>query len=243
MRFPAFFLAAVLAIIFTTAGSTSAENWGHWRGPTGNGTSLTAKPPVEFGPAKNERWKVEIPGVGSASPVVWGDRVFVSTAVPTGKKPNEYSFQLLCFNRKSGALQWEQTAVVAIPHEGSHQTNGFASASPCTDGEHVYAHFGSRGLYCYTLDGKPVWNHDFGNMKIRNSFGEGSSPTLVDDLIIVPWDHEGQSALYALNKKTGAVKWQTPRRGTLLLGDSSHRDRRRRKKANYHEWSNRRPRL
>jgi outer membrane protein assembly factor BamB len=211
MRFQAFSIAALLVIVFGSVGFTSAENWGHWRGPTGNGISLTANPPVEFGPGKNERWKIEIPGVGTASPVVWGERVFVSTAVPTGIKPNEYSFQLMCFNRENGALLWEQAAVAAIPHEGSHQTNGFASASPCTDGEHVYAHFGSRGIYCYTLDGKPVWNHDFGNMKIRNGFGEGSSPTLVDDLIIVPWDHEGPSALFALNKKTGEIKWQTPR--------------------------------
>lgn len=211
MKIWAFVAVIVVAFQVVPVRTSIAENWGHWRGPTGNGSSLTAKPPVIFGPGKNEKWKVEIPGVGSASPVVWGERVFVSTAVPTGKRTNEYAFQLLCFNRKDGTRLWEQSPVVTIPHEGSHQTNGFASASPCTDGEFVYAHFGSRGLYCYTMEGKPVWNHDFGDMRIRNSFGEGSSPTLVDDLIIVPWDHEGASALYALNKKTGAIQWQTPR--------------------------------
>jgi outer membrane protein assembly factor BamB len=96
-------------------------------------------------------------------------------------------------------------------HEGTHETNGFASASPCTDGEHVYAYFGSRGLFCYTMDGELVWNRDFGDMQIRNGFGEGSSPTVVDDKIIVPWDHEGKSMLYALHKKSGETLWEIPR--------------------------------
>jgi outer membrane protein assembly factor BamB len=188
-----------------------ADNWGHWRGPTGNGASPSAKPPVEFGANKNLKWKTPIPGAGSGSPVVWGDHVFVSSAVPTEKIKNESSFQLFCINRKDGALVWTKTAVVMVPHEGMHQTNTFASASPCTDGEHVYAHFGSRGLYCYTIKGDLAWKHDFGDMRIRNGFGEGSSPTIVDNLIIVPWDHEGKSALYALDKRTGKIKWETPR--------------------------------
>lgn len=203
----------LFAIIICFAGNHAArgENWGHWRGPTGNGVSPTAKPPVEFGPDKNLRWKVDVPGIGSGSPVIWGDRVFVTTAVPLANKPNEYSFQLICFSRKDGKQLWSQSAVEAKPHEGTHQTNGYASASPCTDGEHVYAHFGSRGLYCYTMDGKPVWKRDFGDMRVRNGFGEGSSPTIVDDKIIVPWDHEGESTLFALNKLTGEILWQTPR--------------------------------
>jgi outer membrane protein assembly factor BamB len=205
-------LAATLALCSTSLNLAIAENWAHWRGPTGNGVaSATAKPPVEFGPSKNLKWKAEIPGVGSASAVIWDDKVFVSSAVPTGKRTNEFEFQLLCLSRKDGSKLWSQTGVVAIPHEGTHQTNGFASGSPCTDGEHVYAYFGSRGLYCYTMEGKPVWNKDFGDMQIRNSFGEGSSPTLEGNLILVPWDHEGDSVLYALDKKTGAIQWQTPR--------------------------------
>ena len=102
--------------------------------------------------------------------------------------------------------------MTATPHQETHVTNGFASASPCTDGEHVYAHFGSRGLYCYTMDGKLVWKRDdFGQMDTRNSFGEGSSTTLAGDKILVPWDHEGPSALYALDKTTGKTIWKTDR--------------------------------
>jgi len=121
-------------------------------------------------------------------------------------------FKLFCFDRETGKELWQQTSVVATPHEGTHSTNGFASASPCTDGAHVYAHFGSRGLYCYTMDGELKWKRDdFGKMKARNGFGEGSSPTLAGDMLIVPWDHEGPSYIYALNKANGETIWKTKR--------------------------------
>jgi outer membrane protein assembly factor BamB len=142
--------------------------------------------------------------------VIWEDRVFVTSAV--GKKGNELEFTLFCFDRKSGDIRWQKVAVTAVPHQGTHQTNGFASASPCTDGTHVYAHFGSRGLYCYTMDGALKWKRDdFPAMNTRNSFGEGSSPTLEGDKILVPWDHDGQSFLYALDKLSGKDIWKTPR--------------------------------
>ncbi|MCC9599340.1 PQQ-like beta-propeller repeat protein [Stieleria sp. JC731] len=161
------------------------------------------------------KWKTKIPGRGSGSPIVVGDKVFVVTAVATGKGTGslpELSFQLHCYDRNSGQQQWKQVAIVATPHQETHSTNGFASASPCSDGEHIYAHFGSRGLYCYTLDGELVWmRDDFGRMETRSSFGEGSSPTLAGDKIIVPWDHEGASALYALDKRTGKTVWKADR--------------------------------
>ena len=106
---------------------------------------------------------------------------------------------------------WERTAVEAEPHEGTHRTNSFASASPCTDGQRVYAHFGSRGLFCYGMAGQMLWKRDFGKMTTRSTFGEGSSPTLVGEKLIVPWDHEGQSYLFALNKQTGETVWRVPR--------------------------------
>ncbi|MGY8769786.1 MAG: outer membrane protein assembly factor BamB family protein [Pirellulales bacterium] len=261
--------------LFLIGAQLSADNWGHWRGESGNGVSTEAKPPTEWSDTKNVKWKVVVPGRGSGSPVIWGDQVFVVTAVnekgqsqpaarsqkpegtrppqggrpqgsgggrpsgvggrPSGGRPgggrpgggrpgggrpgsggsselSELQFKLLCFDRNTGELQWEQTVVTAKPHQGTHSTNGFASASPCTDGKHVYAHYGSRGLYCYTMDGKLVWKRDeLGKMETRNSFGEGSSPTIEGDKIIVPWDHEGQSYVYALNKQTGKTLWKTQR--------------------------------
>ena len=104
------------------------------------------------------------------------------------------AFKILCYARSDGHLLWQQTATIATPHQSKHPTNSFASASPCTDGVCVYAHFGSRGLYCYTMDGKLKWQrNDFGKMITRNNFGEGSSPTLAGNKILVPWDHEGPS--------------------------------------------------
>ncbi|AMV34628.1 Outer membrane protein assembly factor BamB precursor [Pirellula sp. SH-Sr6A] len=203
-----FALTGLLA--FAQAPSSLAENWGHWRGPNGNGVALTGQPPTEFSDTTNVKWKVAIPGKSSGSPVVWGQKVFAVTAAPTSSG-NRLAFQVYCFDRQTGKTLWQQTALEAAPHESTHETNTYASASPCTDGEHVYAHFGSQGLFCYTMDGKLVWKRDFGDMTIRNGFGEGSSPTIVDDKIIVPWDHEQESKLFALNKKTGDVIWTANR--------------------------------
>ena len=212
-------LSAVILLLLSS--QSNADNWGHWRGPTGNGVAANATPPTEWSSAKNVKWKVEIPGRGSSSPVIWGDQVFVTTAVSSGNQAAQnpgrggaaqLQFKLFCLDRSNGELLWQQTAIEATPHQGTHATNGYASASPCTDGQHVYAHFGSRGLYCYTMDGKLVWKRDdFGQMNTRNSFGEGSSPTLVDNMIIVPWDHEGPSFVYALDKSTGETIWKTER--------------------------------
>ena len=224
----------ILCLIFLSLLSATAvaqDDWSHWRGPTGNGVSETAKPPIEWGADKNIKWKVAIEGKGSGSPVIWQDKVFVVTAVtkgeaagrqqpqrrrqrgvPAPRPTKETSFELLCFNRTDGKLLWKKTAVTKIPHEGHHGTNTFASASPCTDGKHVYADFGSRGIYCYTLDGDLVWKYDqFKPMSTRAGFGEGSSAVLADDKLIVPYDHEGQSKLYAFNKTTGDIVWEANR--------------------------------
>lgn len=193
-----------------------ADNWGHWRGDKGNGVSLTAKPPIEWSDTKNVKWKVDIPGLGSGSPVVWDNRVFVVSSEPTSGRGRaneiqELAFKLYSFDRKSGEQQWVKTAIVATPHERTHGSNNFASGSPCTDGKHVYAFFGSRGLFCYTMDGELKWQRQFGKMQTRNEFGEGGSPTLYGDMIIVPWDHNGPSSLAALNKETGKPLWVAPR--------------------------------
>ena len=236
-------------LFFAMSQSTvMADNWAHWRGPTGNGAAPDAHPPVEWSSTKNVKWKVAIPGRGTGSPVIWKDRVFVVTAIadtnnsarqaqsrdsrenqdrrgrqdPRGnrgrrrrggdRRMSKQSLKILCFDRNTGRMVWEQTATESTPHQGTHRSHGYASASPCTDGEHVYAYFGSRGLFCYTMAGKLKWKRDdFGKMSTRNSFGEGSSVTLAGDKILVPWDHEGPSYLYALDKLTGKTIWKTER--------------------------------
>ncbi len=174
----------------------------------------------------NIRWKVEIPGRGSSSPVVWGDRVFVQTAIPASApsgdpshqprgavRPREpHRFVLYAIDRQDGRVVWERVAREQAPHEASHQDNGtWSSGSPITDGEHVFAYFESFGLYAYSMDGTPVWQKDLGDKQMRNEFGEGSSPVLHGNHLVVVWDHLGQSFVVALDKRTGEELWRRER--------------------------------
>jgi outer membrane protein assembly factor BamB len=122
-----------------------------------------------------------------------------------------HEFAVIALDRSTGKIIWQKTARRELPHEGRHDTNTFASASPLTDGEHLYVPFGSRGFYCYDLNGNLKWEKDLGDMRTKLSFGEGSSPALAGDLLIINWDHEGGSYIVALNKKTGSEVWRTPR--------------------------------
>jgi outer membrane protein assembly factor BamB len=270
------------------------ENWHQWRGPEATGVAPKGDPPTEWSETKNIKWKVEIPGQGSASPIIWGDRIFVMTAIKTdqtagaaetaaaastdvpfrqvalvetsqpqtasaslrkqitllaqnnedqrsagpegrrggrdrGRGPagadrpggsnrfgivapkNVYQFVVLCLDRKTGDTLWQRTAAELVPHEGHHPTASFASASPVTDGKRVWAWFGSQGMYCYDLDGKPLWDKDLGDMQTRFMFGEGSSPALYGDTLVLIWDHEGDDFIIALDASTGNEKWRKPR--------------------------------
>ena len=207
--------------------------WHQWRGPQASGVALHGDPPIEWNENKNVRWKTEIPGQGHATPIVWDDTVFVTSAIETDKEiklePIEeqqgrrgrrgrsaapssvHQFVIFAINRSDGSIRWQQIAREEVPHEGTHQTGSWAANSPVTDGEHVYAYFGSRGLYCYDMQGNFQWEKDFGDMSIKLSFGEGSSPVLYGDVIILNWDHEGDSFIVALDKRTGEVVWRKDR--------------------------------
>ena len=130
-----------------------------------------------------------------------------------GPKPTEvYQFAVLCLDRQTGKVLWQQVAREEVPHEGYRQSEGsFASSSGLTDGKHIYAYFGSRGLYCYDLDGKPLWDQDLGKMRMAMGFGEGSSPALYQDTLIVNRDNEDNSFIIALDKNTGKTLWKKPR--------------------------------
>jgi hypothetical protein len=213
-------------------GDGAAGFWPEWRGPLHTGVAPAGDPPVEWSESSNVRWKVPLPGLGSATPVIWDDRLFVLTAVPTGERsrsgPGFFSrladrfmrresathvqqFVILAIDRRDGRVLWERVAREETPHQGTHGANTWASPSAVTDGEVVCAFFGSRGLYCYDLDGRPLWETDLGDMRTKMGFGEGASPTLHRDLLIVPWDHEGQSFIAAFDKRTGRERWRTPR--------------------------------
>jgi len=216
-------LAAALGVglaMSAGAGAQQGQGWPTWRGPQNTGGSPAAKPPVEWSESKNVRWKVEIPGRGSASPIVWQERVYVLTAVPAGadlasshaasKGKNRYV--VIAIDRKSGKTVWERTAREEEPHEGTHNQFGtYASASAVTDGEVLIASFESRGIYAYDLAGKKLWEVDLGDKQMRNEFGEGTTPALHKDKVVVVWDHQGESCIVALDKKTGKELWRTNR--------------------------------
>jgi outer membrane protein assembly factor BamB len=208
--------------------SSAAHQWPQWRGPLSTGVAPHADPPVEWSETKNVRWKLSLPGKGHSTPVVWGDRVFITTAAPVGEAlPPKYSgapgghdevpithrhkFMVIAVDRKDGKVAWERTMREELPHQGGHFTASLASSSPITDGERLYAHFGSWGLYCVDLQGELLWKTDFGHLDTMHGHGEGSSPVLYGDTIIVNWDHEGDSFLIALDKRSGKQLWKTPR--------------------------------
>ena len=215
------------------------NNWPHWRGPHATGAAVNANPPTTWSETENIRWKVRIPGMGHATPIVWEDRIFIQTAIKgempktqtqnteaenppedsrrrrRGRRRNEvfpsYKFDLIALNRSDGSVLWQKTLRETPPHEGIHETASFASNSPITDGEHIYAYFGSRGLYCLDMAGNLKWEKDIGKMQKRNTFGEGSCPIIHGNTIVILQDHEGPSFITALDKRTGDELWKMDR--------------------------------
>jgi outer membrane protein assembly factor BamB len=221
------FMAMMALLSSATAQTPAVERfWGQWRGPSATGVSSTADPPLEWSETRNVRWKVEIPGRGSGSPVVWGDRVYLMTAIPVGLAGDAahaprggirdripHKFVVMALNRSDGKVAWERTVKEEAPHEGSHVDNGtWASSSVATDGEHIIAFFESKGLYAFDMEGELIWEKDFGDKRMRNQFGEGSTPALYRDRLVVVWDQQGgQSFVVGLNKRTGEELWRVNR--------------------------------
>jgi outer membrane protein assembly factor BamB len=193
---------------YATIGS---DYWPSWRGPTATGAAGdNANPPLTWSETENIKWKVEVPGEGISSPVVWADKIFFLTACES-EKEGAYKFDFVCMDRNTGKILWQKTAREEVPHQGHHETGSFASNSAVTDGKYVWASFGSRGVHCYDMDGNHQWSKDLGKMDISRGFGEGSSAALAGEALIVLMDHEGDSAVYALNKETGDILWQKDR--------------------------------
>lgn len=207
------------------------KQWHQWRGPWASGVAPFGDPPVTWDRTTHVRWKVEIPGAGTASPIVWGDQVFVLTAVETGRRLDPppkfpapppgspqttppiayYQFLVLGLERATGRVLWQRVATELVPHEGHHRDHGYASASPTTDGEQLYVSFGSRGIYCYSLGGDLRWKRDLGQMRTRYGYGEGTSPVVHGDCVVINWDQEENSCLFVLDKRTGETRWQVAR--------------------------------
>lgn len=220
----------VLGVWSAQAAAPGSQDWPQWRGPLATGVAPEANPPVSWSETSNVKWKLKLPGHGAGTPIIWKDRVYLQVAVPTQAadpatpaapggagvprsiKPTQpYRFVLLCLDRNTGKTVWEKVAKEELPHEGHHQDHGFSSFSPVTDGRLLYAFFGSRGLYCYDLQGNLKWSKQLGKMQTRNGFGEGASPALHGNTVVVTWDHEGEDFIVGLDAKTGEERWRQVR--------------------------------
>lgn len=232
-RIISFLFSTILLFAFSNsskAQQNSDNYWTQWRGPLNTGAAIKGNPPVEFSETKNLKWKTQIPGKGHATPVVWDDKIIVLTSVPTSEKPAAavtaaqqdnrmapnraefiHEFKVILLNRNNGQIIWDKTVARTLPAEGTHELGSWASNSPITDGERIYAYFGSRGIYCLDFDGNILWQKDFGQSEKHMSFGEGDSPFFYKDRLFVMWDHQGESFIVALDAKTGKEVWRRDR--------------------------------
>ena len=226
-------LLSTLALFNTIA---DAGNWPQWRGPDGQGISTEKNLPTEWSTTKNIRWKTPIAGRSHSSPIVWGNKIFVTTAIEGPVVPGakavkhmmgdkeflhpdsigadrKHSFKVICLNATTGKILWEQTAFEGTPYDNRHRKSSFAASTPATDGKYVYAFFGSEGLYAYDMSGKLAWKADLGKLGTVG-MGTGTSPILHDKLVLMQCDEDNGEASFivALDKKTGKEVWKTPRK-------------------------------
>lgn len=225
-------LALVLFLVFQLPlhGQTTQalDAWSSWRGPLGTGEAPHATPPITWSETENIKWKTAIPGRGHSTPIVWGDLIFLTTAIPFGEKQEpqfsdrpgahdnvpvsqKHRFMVVAINRSDGSIVWETQVHETLPREGGHYTASLTSSSPVTDGKYVYVSLGSYGLYCLDFQGNVVWSKNLGTMHTKHGHGEGASPALHDGTLIVNWDHEEASFIVAFHAETGKEIWRQPR--------------------------------
>ena len=229
-------LGLALLALFSLTTIGFAANWPQWRGPDGSGISNEKNLPAEWAPTKNIKWKTPISGRGHSSPIVWGNKIFLTTAIEGELVPgakavthtaegqvfkhpdsvgadHKHTFKVIALDRNSGKILWESTAWEGTPYDNRHRKSSYAASTPATDGKLVYAFFGTEGLYAYDFNGKLAWKAQLGNLGTVG-MGTGTSPILYEDLVIVQCDEENGEASFivALDKKTGKEVWRTPRK-------------------------------
>ncbi len=182
-----------------------ADNWPAWRGADGMGRCAETDLPVKWSATENVRWKMKLPGAGNSTPVIWGDRIFLTQATDKGLKRG-----LLCLSRKDGKTLWHKV-IEYKEKEPTHDTNPYCSASPATDGERVVVSHGSAGVYCYDFEGKELWHRDLG--KCEHIWGNAASPVLYGDLVILNFGPGERTFLIAMDRKTGEDVWKVEEPG------------------------------
>ena len=198
------FCAVVTLLGF--ASFTTAENWPQWRGPCGDGTSTETHVPIHWSASDNVLWKTEVPGKGHSSPVVWDDRIFLTTCLE-----DKQERVLLCLDRVGGKILW-QRVVLSAPLEHKHDLNSYASATPATDGKHIFVSFFEQPrieLVCYDFDGNEIWRHSPGEFHSIQGFC--SSPVIYKDMVILNCDQDAPAAIVAYDRHTGHEKWRADR--------------------------------
>ncbi|QDU01077.1 outer membrane biogenesis protein BamB [Gimesia chilikensis] len=198
--------------VITAPALLSAEDWFEFRGPTGQGHSSQTSLPTAWSPTEHVLWNTKIPGVGWSSPIIVGEKVFVTTAVPEGDGPMpEQSLRVICLDLESGKILWDKEIFQETKEtvQRIHKKNSHASPTPNSDGKVLYVHFGTHGTACLTLDGDVVWKTNA--LKYEMQHGNGGSPILVDDKLVVICDGKGSNFIAALNRKTGEIAWKVER--------------------------------
>ncbi|MCI0409865.1 MAG: PQQ-like beta-propeller repeat protein, partial [Acidobacteria bacterium] len=214
-----------------------ALNWPSFRGPGASGIADGQNAPLTWDAEKgvNVLWKTPIPGLGHSSPILWGDRIFLTSAI--SQDPDSifvhgldgridrrtdlapHSWRVYALDKDSGRILWEQTACEGVPKVQRHPKNSYASSTPATDGEHLVVLFGSEGLYCYDFEGRLLWKKDLGvidagaSYDVTYQWGTASSPIIYRNLVIVQADSQKRSFIAAFDVKTGKEIWRTPRPG------------------------------
>jgi len=220
-------LPAVAAIVALLSVTQIQANWPQFHGPSA-GVTEDGTLPLKWSSTENVAWTVDIPGKGWSSPIVWGDRIFVTSAIGGSQaelpkkglyfggnrdKPSDktHFWMVYCIDFNTGRILWEKLAHQAVPKHSLHIKNTYASETPVTDGERVYAYFGNVGLFCYDMDGNELWSKDFGSFKTRYNWGTAASPVLYKDWLFIVNDNDEQSFAVALGKKTGTQMWRVDR--------------------------------
>lgn len=229
---PIWLLTLLVAVVCLAP--VNGGDWPQFRGPGGAGLADDATLPAEWSAEKNLQWKIKVPGVAWSAPIIWGDKMFVTTAVtdnqprpragfgggrpggggfgrPSRPPDQMYRFEVHCLDRATGKVLWKEVALEAKPRIPTHSSNTYATETPVTDGERVYAYFGMTGLFCFDFSGKLVWKKDLGSYSMMAGWGTASSPVLEGDRLFIQCDNEEKSFLAALDKKTGDELWKVTR--------------------------------
>ena len=237
-------VGASLILLSVITGAIADDRWPQFRGPGSLGVTEDPSLPDKWSTTENVAWKTDIPGTGWSSPIVWGDNIFLTSVISSveGEKPkkglyfggerpapkDEHRWMVYCVDFKTGKIKWEREVYKGPPSSSRHIKNSYASETPATDGERVYADFGNVGIFCFDMKGKLLWSKRWGPFKTRYGWGTAASPIVYKDRVYVVNDNDEKSFIIALDKKTGEEAWRVDRQegtngGTPYIWENEQR--------------------